>query len=334
MIQKKLLLKAIKSFPRGKILIVGDLIYDRYLCGQAERISPEAPVPVVLINREESRPGGACNVAWNITALGASAALCGITGSDHNGREMTGLLEKSGIETRGIFSDPTRPTSVKTRVIAQAQQMLRIDHEKTHPVSPSLLRKMYTFIKNHISGYSGMVISDYGKGVINREFTSDIIKIGKKYNKIITVDPVIQNYHFYSNVFSMTPNHKEASGGTGLPCESDEETIICGNASMQKLNLETLLITRGSRGMTLFTKKQKPVFIPTCARTVFDVSGAGDTVISIFTLAAALGVNPLQAAILSNIGAGVVVSKFGTASVTRRELTEAVKSYTLDIYSC
>lgn len=314
----------IQKFHKAKVLVVGDLILDEFIWGKVERISPEAPVPVVLVNSESFMPGGSSNVANNIAALGGNSCIAGIIGDDKNGKTLVEELRKKGVDTAGIVIDSQRPTTLKTRIIAHHQQVVRVDREKSEPVDDNLLEQIMSFIRREIENIDALTIEDYGKGMIIPRFLAEVVPLARKYKKIITVDPKISHFAYYRGVTCITPNEKEAEGGSGIAIENDNDINKAGEKLLKDLSLDSVLITLGENGMRLFEKEGKITHIPTVAQEVFDVSGAGDTVIAAFTLALACGATKLEAAHLSNFAAGIVVSKVGTAVVTKEELLERI----------
>lgn len=317
--------KIISGFHRARVLVVGDLILDEFIWGNVSRISPEAPVPVVWVGSESFMPGGASNVANNIRALGGEVALAGVIGKDASGETLRSLLEKKGIACDGVFTDDQRPTIRKTRVIAHHQQVVRIDREIMRPMPEKLLEQIVDFIKVKIKEIDALVIEDYGKGVIAPRLVKEIVRAGKKDNKIITVDPKETHFSFYQGVTTITPNHHEAGSAVGISIKDTETLERAGSRLLQKLNCESVLITLGENGMCLFEKNKPSVKIHTVAQDVFDVSGAGDTVISAFTLALASKANLLEAAHISNCAAGIVVGKVGVAVTNPEELIANIK---------
>ncbi len=321
--------RVISTFKEAKVLVVGDLILDEFIWGKVSRISPEAPVPVVWVDSENFMPGGASNVANNIRSLGGEVYLAGIVGADTRGEVLRGLLRKKGIHCEGIFTDSDRPTTQKTRVIAHHQQVVRIDREIVRPVSGALLKEILKFIETKIKAVDALLIEDYGKGVIVPSVVQAIVRMAKKYGKIITVDPKETHFSYYRGVTTITPNHHEAGSAAGIQIRDDESLNKVGKKLLQLLNCETVLITLGENGMSLFQKGKPMIKIPTVARDVFDVSGAGDTVISAYTLARARRATPLEAAHISNCAAGIVVGKVGVAVTTSGELTKQVRKETV-----
>ena len=318
--------KVISSFHQAKVMVVGDLILDEFIWGKVNRISPEAPVPVVWVDSETFMPGGASNVASNIRSLGGDVTLVGVVGEDSRGEILRSLLANNGVHCDGVFSDPSRPTTQKTRVIAHHQQVVRIDREKVLPLGAASLEKMLGFIKERLETMDAVIIEDYGKGVIVPELVQKIVALAKRSGKIIMVDPKEDHFSYYRGVTTITPNHHEAGSAVGFAIKDDASLVKAGEKLLDKLKCETVLITLGENGMSLFQKGRPMVKIPTVAQEVFDVSGAGDTVISAYTLARACKATALDAALLSNIAAGIVVGKVGVAVTGPDELLERVKN--------
>ena len=310
----------IRKFSKAKVLVIGDLILDEFIWGTVERISPEAPVPVVVVNSESFMPGGASNVASNIASLGGISHIAGIIGDDKNGRVLVEELRKRQVNTSGIILDGQRPTTLKTRIIAHHQQVVRVDREKISGLDDTLLKEIASFLRREIETIDAIIIEDYGKGVITPALLAEVLPLAKKHKKIVTVDPKVSHFSYYQGVTCITPNGKEAQGGSEIKIENDEDVNRAGKKLLKELSLESVLITLGENGMRLFEKDGKITHIPTVAQEVFDVSGAGDTVIAAFTLALACGATKLEAAHISNYAAGIVVSKVGTAVVTQEEL--------------
>ncbi len=326
--EKKRFLELIENFKKTHILVIGDFILDQFVWGSVSRISPEAPVPVVDVKRESFMPGGSLNVANNIRSLNGIAYPCGVVGRDLFGRMLLKTMRQQGIETGGIVYDPSRPTTLKTRVIAHSQQMVRFDREKTEAISRSDLNKILKFVRQTIKNIHVIILEDYGKGVMQPFLLKEVVKLAKKFRKPVLVDPKEKHFNYYSGVTCITPNRKEAYGGyerTVGPWHKAPSLDQVGWRLMKKLKLDSVLITLGEDGMALFEKNKKLTKIPTAAREVYDVSGAGDTVIATLALALAAGAKMQEAAKMSNLAAGIVVGKLGTAIVTPGELAEAVR---------
>jgi len=319
-----------------EVLVFGDCILDAYLEGIVRRISPEAPVPILEQQSLHHRMGGAANVALNLAALGVRASLAGVCGKDERAALFRDLLRRDQIDDRFIVEDESRPTALKTRVIAHAgqilrnpQQFLRIDQESTEAVPEKVAAELFSRLAPAIGRFKAVIISDYGKGFIHRATFDRLLDLLRGKGIVTVVDPKKRNYAVYRDIDAMTHNHHEAGEDSGLPCETDEEVRRAGLLLLEKHNLKHTLITRGSRGMVLLTRDGEATFIPTFARAVHDVSGAGDTVIAVHAAAIAVGASLLEAATLANHAAGVVVSKFGTATVTAGELEEEIRSHPL-----
>jgi len=334
-------LKAIiNRFNKANILVVGDLILDEYIWGDVERISPEAPVPVVWANKRTYVPGGAANVANNIRSLDGDVCLIGVTGKDKNTNILFSELKKRKINTKGIFIEPKRHTTLKTRIIAGHQQVVRVDWEHTDSLPGKLNQRIIEFIERNIDGFDAIIIEDYGKGVINMHLLQELINLAHSHKKIITVDPKEEHFQYYHRVTSITPNRRELENAVrNLKIKDTTNRFQLNNdrlftdkdidSAAQKilgyLELESILVTLGEHGMKLFEKNGRITHIPTVAQEVFDVSGAGDTVISTFTLGLCCKGSVLEAAHIANFAAGIVVGKVGTAVITREELLERIK---------
>ncbi|MBM3249388.1 MAG: D-glycero-beta-D-manno-heptose-7-phosphate kinase [Candidatus Omnitrophica bacterium] len=336
----KNLKKIIGNFSRARILVVGDLILDQYIHGAVDRVSPEAPVPVVWANKRFYVPGGAANVANNIRALDAEVSLVGVLGRDAHARILLSELKKRRVDTRGIFTEAKRQTILKTRVIAGHQQVVRVDWEDCRPLSEAASRKVAGFIRRNIERFDAIIIEDYGKGVINQRLLEELVRLARSHRKIITVDPKEEHFQYYRRVTSITPNRKELENAVrNLKIKdtankfrvysdrlfTDRDIEDAARQVREYLDLDSVLVTLGEQGMKLFEKSGRMTYIPTVAQEVFDVSGAGDTVIATFTLGLAAGANLREAASIANFAAGIVVGKAGTAVATRKELLERTR---------
>ena len=315
--------KIISKFKGKKILVVGDLILDHYIFGAVDRVSPEAPVPVVWANREEFVCGGAANVGLNLVALGAEVSLCGALGKDHYGTVLLNHIEKKGIDSSLVIRDDQRPTTLKTRIIAHHQQVVRVDWESVEMLSLVVNQKILQKIKKNIDRFDAVIIEDYGKGVINPNLCQSLVELCRNKDKIITVDPKEENLDFYEDVTALTPNLKEAQVAANMRVKNKNELPLLGEMIMQRLNPSALLVTLGEDGMMLFYKG-KNYHIPSHAQEVFDVTGAGDTVIAAFTLALSSGASYYQAAYIANLSASVVVGKLGAATTDKEELFKLI----------
>lgn len=330
MSKAKRYLALIESFKKARVLIIGDFILDQFMWGKVDRISPEAPVPVVNVERDSFMPGGALNVANNIHTLGGKVYPCGVIGRDTPGRLLRKAIRREGIDTGGIVFDKSRPTSVKTRVIAHSQQVVRFDREKTHEVSSDDRRRIIQFVRSRINQTDVVVIEDYGKGVIHPALLKEIVKLAKDSHKPVLVDPKEKHFSYYEGVTAITPNRKEAYYAFNGGMDSSRTLEEVGWGLLRKIKCRSVLMTLGEDGMALFEKGEKITRIPTMAREVFDVSGAGDTVMAVLSLALAVGAKMKDASILANVAAGIVVGKLGTAIVTPAELRQAVLQKDLD----
>ncbi|MGQ9569919.1 MAG: D-glycero-beta-D-manno-heptose-7-phosphate kinase [Thermodesulfovibrionales bacterium] len=314
--------KILKEFKKKKILIIGDLILDRYIWGKVNRISPEAPVPIVEVTKEDFLLGGASNVANNIAALGGSPTIVGVIGNDRAGEVMVNLIAEKRMTCEGIFRC-SRPTTVKTRVIAHNQQIVRFDKEDKNKIEGKVLKDTIGYIRAVLPKHDAVIISDYKKGVVSHELIKEVLKCSKNHKVFVSVDPKVGHFHLYKNVSLITPNINEASIASGIVIEDEKSLILSGKRLLKKLLCDVVLITRGEQGMTLF-EENKVAHIPTIARDVYDVTGAGDTVIAAFTIAYASGANMEEAAIIANHAAGIVVGKIGTAVATPDEIKKSL----------
>ncbi|MBA4348725.1 MAG: D-glycero-beta-D-manno-heptose-7-phosphate kinase [Thermodesulfovibrio sp.] len=322
--------RIVNSFKDRKILIIGDLILDRYIFGKVNRISPEAPVPIVEVVNESFRLGGSANVANNIISLGGNASIVGIVGKGPVGRILKDLLIERNINIEGVIEDK-RPTTVKTRVIAQNQQVVRFDMEDRRRLEGKNLAQLMNFLKKAIPMHDAVIISDYKKGVVSSSLVKSVVRYAKHHNTFIAVDPKVGHFHFYKNVSLITPNLAEASQGSGVEVKDEKSLFKAGKTLMNKLSCKSLLVTRGDEGMSLFkkdarSKEVEATHIPTAAKKVFDVTGAGDTVIAAFTLAHAAGASLEEAAIIANHAAGIVVGEVGTATATPEKILKSLSS--------
>ena len=312
-----------------KILVIGDIMLDRYIWGDVSRISPEAPVPVVRVKNEECKLGGSANVLNNIISLNGNAEICGVIGDDLNGEKLIEILKDNDISSDGIIIEKNRTTTVKTRVIGNKQQIVRVDRESDNGLFLSTFKKMKNFLEEKIKEVDAVIISDYGKGVIFEESFNLIISLCKKYNKIVNVDPKNQNMGIYKKPTLLTPNLNEASFAAGFPINMNN-LVEGGRFLLKKFESDYLIITLAEKGMAIFFRENKDfIHLPTIARDVYDVTGAGDTVISILTLAMACGYDVVDSAKIANVAAGIVVGKVGAASVTPEELKKAWEQYSI-----
>ena len=320
-----MLRKILERFSKIKILVIGDIMMDRFIWGKVSRISPEAPVPVVVVEKETFLLGGAANVVNNVHSLGGKVALCGVVGDDEMGQRIIKELTEMGIGINGVFVEQGRQTTVKTRVVAHQQQLVRIDRETTDLTKVLTLRNLSEFLKVNIDGFDGIILSDYGKGLLTRELIRTTIRRAREAKKFILVDPKQKNVFFYKGATVITPNAAEASLASGIPITDLPSLRKAGRMLLPRLRCDVLVITRGEEGMAIFEPHQEPVLVPTVGKEVFDVTGAGDTVIGTMALALGTGAGVIDAARLANYAAGIVVGKVGTATVNPKELMKTIK---------
>ena len=325
----KPLISYIKGFSQAEVLVIGDLMMDEFIYGRAERISPEAPVPVVNVVEKSYRLGGAANVLVNINALKGKGFLCGVVGKDEMGSKFANEIKHLDITAAGIIAEDGRPTTVKTRIIADhRQQVVRYDQEVRKEIAHSSRKKILSCLKEAMKRVNALIISDYQKGVISNALLKELLPLAKRKGLIVCVDhPKLNNHTFYEKyAHIITPNKKEAAKVSGIEIESEKDLVKAGKKLLNSLACKAVLITRGEEGMTLFEKgKGKVTHIPTKAKEVYDVTGAGDTVIATLAMTLAVGASYDEAARIANHAAGIVVSKLGTATVTQKELIDNIK---------
>ena len=313
--------------PTKRILVIGDLMLDEFVWGKVGRISPEAPVPVVHVTDETFFPGGAANVARNLREFVDRVSVIGLIGKDRSGEQLRELLGKGKIDVSDSIEDGNFPTIVKTRIIARNQQVVRVDREKIAALSTKQVSQVVAAVQKRLKDFDAIIFEDYGKGLLTADLVAQIARDARAAKKIVTADPNPHNRIDWSGVTAVKPNRSEAFLAAGvpdrdadLPPKKDAELVRAGKELMRKWGTQHLLITLGEQGVMFFEKGKHPHHIPTKARDVFDVSGAGDTAIAIFTLALACNATPLEAAQIANHASAVVVGKLGTATVTRDEL--------------
>ncbi len=307
------------------VLVVGDLMVDEFIWGDVKRVSPEAPVPIVNITGETFHPGGAANVMANIHSLGGNVYVAGVIGDDREGKQLIADLNRKGISAEGIIVDTHRPTTLKTRIVVKSQQMIRIDREKQEPMDERIINQLLDYIKRVISEVKTIVISDYGKGVVGQRLLEELIPLAKKHDIITIVDPKIGNFGYYKGVSIITPNHFEAQDLTGIMIKDEASLKQCMEAIIRRLECQIVITTRGEEGMSILKDTGEIFHIPTVAKEVYDVTGAGDTVVAVLSISLGAGVDIQDAAQLANYAAGIVVGKIGTAIVTKEELKERIK---------
>ena len=315
-----------KKFTKTGVLVIGDLMVDQYIWGKVKRISPEAPVPVVEVTKENLLLGGAANVAHNLQSLGGKVFIAGTIGSDDTGKILTNKLTEKGFNTDGIIIDSERPTTVKTRVIANSQQVVRFDKEVKSDISKSTTSLLLEYVESCLPHIKGIIISDYCKGLITKSLVKKIIDLTRS-KVFIATDPKIGHFNYYKNLSLLTPNLNEASFGSGIEIKDEETLVDAGRELIKKLNCKSLIITRGDEGMTIFEKSNSITHIKTYAREVYDVSGAGDTVIATLTLCHSAGLSLKEAAVVANHAAGIVVGKLGTAVTNQEEILRSMKEH-------
>ncbi|MEW6501921.1 MAG: D-glycero-beta-D-manno-heptose-7-phosphate kinase [Thermodesulfobacteriota bacterium] len=321
---RKRLQTAVRKFHTANILVIGDIIVDHFIWGSVSRISPEAPVPVVNVTHENLMLGGSANVLHNIYAQGAKSALCGVIGTDAMGDHLLKLLADLGSPTSGIVRSDNRPTILKTRIVAQHQQVVRFDREKTGELSKARLAEVKRFLDNHLADFDAVIVSDYDKGMISQTLMTHLRKLLAKSKIPLIVDPKPRHAERFKGVTIITPNHHEAELMSGMKIGNEKELTAAARKMQKTLNCQAVLITRGEAGMALFEKGQPLYTIPTVAKEVYDVTGAGDTVAATLALGLAVGLGFAEAATLANFAAGIVVGKVGTATASTEELLRAI----------
>jgi D-glycero-beta-D-manno-heptose-7-phosphate kinase len=316
----------IENFSRSRVLVVGDIMADHFIWGKVSRISPEAPVPVVDVKKDHFALGGCANVLNNIFAMGGRVHLAGVVGSDETGRRLLSEFRSQGLDTGGIVVEAGRPTTLKTRIVAHGQQMVRFDREDRKPVQAKSVRKILSYIESLRDDLGALVVSDYSKGVVTRPLLEGIRKMIAGRPIFTCVDPKQRDFSVYQGFDIITPNHHEAGYAAGEEMQNGQDHIRVGMMLLQQYDFKALLMTRGEEGMSLFERdgRMRHTAFPAEAREVFDVTGAGDTVIGVLALSMAAGASFREAAYLANHAAGIVVGKAGTATVTREELKRAL----------
>jgi D-beta-D-heptose 7-phosphate kinase/D-beta-D-heptose 1-phosphate adenosyltransferase len=323
MFEERSMREVIQSLAGKRVVVVGDLMLDAYLIGEVRRISPEAPVPVLEVAESNERPGGAANTALNVLALGAIPVLIGVVGADSEGEKLISLLSKAGAVTDFVARDPGRPTTYKTRLIAQSQQIVRIDRESRSSINPEVERRLIAAIEPAIRDADACVLSDYQKGVLTPPVCAQSIACARALSRPVVVDPKGKDFSRYRGATVITPNAHELETATGKVAETEEMLVQAGTELLARLEDSALLVTRGALGMTLLRRGTNPHHLSTAAQRVYDVTGAGDTVVGTLAVALAAGQGLEQAMELANRAAGISVSKMGAATVTRDELLAA-----------
>ncbi len=318
--------KIFSKFQEKKICIIGDVMLDRYWIGNVCRISPEAPVPVVELQQQYDALGGAANVALNLTRMGARAFLLSTIGQDDSAMRFLELLKETGIDSGFVVRDNSRPTTSKLRVIAQHQQIVRVDHELSSPIDARISGKLEEHFEKLVAECDAVIVSDYRKGVIIPPLMRFIIERSRQLDKWVSIDPKNADFSLYQGAQILTPNQRELGLPYHIQPQTIEEIVQLSHRLMEDYRLTAVLVTRGEQGMVLIEQNREIVNLPTVAQEVFDVSGAGDTVVAMFTLAKAAGCSHLEAAVLANYAAGIVVAKLGTATLSPNELWQAISA--------
>lgn len=321
-IAKKKALEIIANFPRSGVLVVGDVMVDHFIWGKVSRISPEAPVPVVDVQKDSVMLGGCANVLNTIYAMGGRVFVAGVIGADDIGKGLIDQLKERRIDTAGIMVEKGRPTTLKTRIVAHGQQVVRFDHESKQPIPAKSLAGILAYVRSLRDQIGAIVISDYSKGVVSRELIEGIKAIAAGSEIFLCVDPKQSDFSIYSGVHVITPNHHEAQRAAGLEIINGDDLLKLGETLLKKFDFQALLVTRGEEGMSLFERGRRigHTHFPAQAKEVYDVTGAGDTVIGVLALALAAQANLREATSLANHAAGIVVGKVGTSTVSQKEL--------------
>lgn len=312
------------NFTGRKIAVVGDMMLDCYFWGDVKRVSPEAPVPVVEVEDEFFRFGGAANVALNVLKLGGVPLPVGVIGKDNDGETFTLLLNEANMISEGIIKDDSRPTTAKTRVIAGKQHVVRIDKESKQNISEEAEKKLFDYLSANVGQLDGIILQDYNKGVLTPTLIRNIIALANSKKILITVDPKFNNFFEYKDVTVIKPNKKEAEDILGMKIKSKKDITEAGKMILDRLNAENVLMTLGAEGIVVFEKNKPEKHMPTQARKIADVSGAGDTVIATLTMALSAGANIVEASCLANYAAGIVCEEVGIAPIGIEKLFETV----------
>lgn len=324
------LTELLHGFAGKRILVLGDIMIDQFIWGQVERISPEAPVPVVLVQDESSRLGGAANVVNNIRSLGGHPIMAGLLGQDDLGDLAMRLMERSGVDPAGVVVSEQMRTIVKTRIVAQQQQVVRVDREGRGLLGPGAISQLMEHMRRIIPTVDAVAISDYAKGVVTPDLAAEVIGLARRHEKVVVVDPKVKNIANYAGCTVITPNHHEAGEATGIRIVDRESIRRAASILFEQVKCDAVLITCGERGMVLFEGNGRVTPIDTVARQVFDVTGAGDTVISSLALGLACGASLPDAAVVANFAAGIVVGKVGTATADPEEIVKAMQNHVTD----
>ena len=322
---KEKLLRIIEQFGNKKILVIGDVMLDKYIWGEVSRVSPEAPVQVVKVEKESYAPGGAANVASNVASLNGATYMIGLVGEDQANKVLISELKSRQINTDGMVEDKNRPTIQKVRVVGKGQQLLRFDYEDSGYLDEGMEKKIFDFVLKRIQNIDAIIISDYAKGIITKNLAESLIRLANEKKKIIVVDPKPKHKNFYKNATLITPNNNEACEMLNVEEKNDNDIIKVGKTLLENLNA-ALILTRGEKGMAIFEKNSEITNIPTKAKEVYDIVGAGDTVVATLALALASNATLKEAATIANYAAGITVGKVGTSTVIIDEIRKAIEN--------
>jgi rfaE bifunctional protein kinase chain/domain len=316
----------LKAMQGRRVLVLGDVMLDEFIWGRVARISPEAPVPVVEVTDQSFHLGGAGNVASNVRSLGGAVVLAGVVGQDDAGQRIRDALAAAGVDAQLATPDGGRPTTVKTRIVAHNQQVVRADREQSDDIADALEHELLVRVRATLPSCRALIVSDYQKGVVTARMMKAVLPLARRRGIPVLVDPKLRHFARYRRVTVVTPNQHEAEHATGIGIRTTSDLLSAGRRILELLGCDAAIVTRGEQGMSLFERGRPPLHIPTAAREVFDVTGAGDTVIATLGLALAAGARLPEAARLANYAAGVVVAKLGTATTTPQELLSAVQA--------
>jgi D-glycero-beta-D-manno-heptose-7-phosphate kinase len=315
----------LKAMHGRRVFVLGDVMLDEFLWGRVSRISPEAPVPVVQVTRQTFHLGGAGNVAANVRSLGGAAVLAGVVGRDAAGERVREALDDAGVESRLVDLGGERPTTVKTRIVAHGQQVVRADHEDSADAPAHAEADLLESVRSELSSCAALVVSDYEKGVVTASLLRRVLPLARRRRVPVLVDPKVRHFRLYRGATVVTPNELETEQATGVRLDCPAGLRAAGRRVLSLLGCRAVLVTRGEHGMSLFARGRPPLHVPTAAREVFDVTGAGDSVIATMALALAAGASLAEAAVLANCAAGVVVGKLGTAQASPEEVLAAAR---------
>ena len=315
----------LQKFNGKRIIVIGDCMLDKYIWGDVSRISPEAPVQIIEVQKESFAAGGSANVAMNAAVLGAKVLMVGITGKDEGREQLIFILKEKGIDVSGMFIEDDKPTTLKVRIMGRSQQLLRVDYEKRAHAHPDIEKKILAFVEDKMKEADAVIVSDYAKGVVTKKLMAELIQKAKKQGVIVVIDPKPQHRALYKGATVITPNHLEACQMANAEVGNGEEIEEIGRSLSKELDA-SILLTRGERGMSLFEKERASLTIPALAKEVYDVTGAGDTVVATLALSLCAGASMKDAAILANHAAGIKVGKIGTSTISMQELKKSLQN--------